>query len=143
MSRKKIEFPNESEDEYVWDKKKIIIGIVVLVFLLIGGFIAHQLLLGQSLNPLSLIPKRIQQEVQGVSSQGTNDTTSQNNFTLPSQQDVQQKVQQIQQQVTHLNLQEVASSSPQIQQIIQQIQSIPQQSTGQFKDACVRLCNNL
>lgn len=144
MPRKKVEFPeDEKEEKYeeVWDFRKIIAGVVILILLLFGGFVAKRMLLHESVSPSSFIPKM--PSVKGLSTFNAPDTVSHVKITLPSQQDVQNQVQTIQQQVTHLNVAEIASSSPQVQQILKQIENLPSGPEGQVKEACMRLCNNL
>src|SRR6185312_3377779 len=144
MARKKTEFPSEEDElEEVWDFRKIGIGIVILVILLLGGYIAKRLILGQSISPQAMVPKIPSlQTVLGKSTQNTNNAQPVNvSFSLPTQQDVQQKMNQIQQQVTHLNVADVASSSPQIQAVLQQIQNLPGASTNQVKQECYRICD--
>lgn len=146
MARKKAEFPSEEDEfEEVWDFRKIGIGIVLVILLLVGGYIAKRLILGQSIAPAAMVPKIPSlQTVLGKSTQSdTNPKPVNVSFSLPTQQDVQQKVAQIQQQVTHLNVADVASSSPQIQAVLQQIQNLPGASTNQVKQECYRLCDQL
>lgn len=144
MPRKKPEFAEEKEEKYeeVWDIRKIIIGVVVLLLLIVGGVFAKKLYFHESLSPSSFIPKM--PSVKGLSTfNAPADQVSHVKITLPSQQDVQNQIQTIQQQVTHLNVAEIASSSPQVQNIIKQIENLPSGPESQVKDACMRLCNNL
>lgn len=143
MPKKKVEFPSEKDDyEEVWDFRKIAIGVVIVIILLIGGYIAKRLILGESLNPSDMIPKMSSfNKVLGTSTDVAKPVNV--SFSLPTQDAVQQQVKQIQQQVTHLNIQEIASSSPEVKQILQQIQSLPNQTSDQAKQMCYRLCNNL
>lgn len=142
MPKKKAEFQSEEQEEYVWDFRKIGIGIVVLLLLIFGGLVAKRLIMGQSVAPESFIPHVSLPSVKGASTDPA-DTPATQTFSLPTQQDVQQQVQQIQQQITHLDVQEIASSSPQVQQVLQQIQNLPKQSSDQVKQACYRLCDGL
>lgn len=152
MPRKKIiEFPEDEKEEKkgkdyeeVWDIKKIAIGVIVLVLLIVGGLVLKRIIFHESLSPSSFIPKVSFPSVKGIST-NPNDQTQITHLriSLPSQQDVQNQIQNIQQQVTHLNVAEIASSSPEVQAVLKQIENIPNQGTNQAKDACIRLCNNL
>lgn len=144
MSKKKPEFADEQEEKYeeVWDIRKVIAGVVLLLVLIVGGVIGKRLLFHESISPDSFIPKL--PSVKGISTNfNAPDAVSHVKISLPSQHDVQDQIQTIQEQVTHLNVADVASSSPQVQEIIKQLQEIPAGSVNQVKDACVRLCNNL
>ncbi|HYK08102.1 MAG TPA: hypothetical protein VEW42_01230 [Candidatus Eisenbacteria bacterium] len=144
MPRKKPEFaddPQEEKYEEVWDIRKIIAGVFLLLLLIVGGIVAKRILFHESLDPMSFVPKM--PSVKGIATFNAPDVASHVKITLPSQGDVQNQIQNIQQQVTHLDVAEVASSSPQVQQIIKQLQQIPAGSVNQVKDMCVRLCNNL
>lgn len=141
MPRKKPEFadePKEEKYEEVWDLKKVIIGIIVLLLLILGTTIGLRLYLHQSISPSSFVPHFT--SVQGTA---TGPTSAPVHISLPSAQDVQGQIQTIQQQVSNLNVAEIASTSPQIQAVLKQIENIPSGPESQVKDACQRLCNNL
>ena len=145
MPRKKAEFiePKEIEEKFVevWDSRKVIAGIVVLLLLIFGGIVGKRILFHESLAPQSFIPKM--PSVKGLQTFNAPDQVSHVKITLPSQGDVNNQIQNIRNQVSNLNVTEIASSSPQVQQILQQIENIPAGPVGQVKEACMRLCNNL
>ncbi|HSD98371.1 MAG TPA: hypothetical protein VLB73_01565 [Patescibacteria group bacterium] len=145
MPRKKPEFADDTKEEKyeeVWDFRKILIGVVLLILLIFAGLIAKRLILHESLSPSSFVPKM--PSVKGLSTfNAPVDQVSHVKITLPSQQDVQNQIQTIQQQVGNLNVAEIASSSPQVQQVLKQIENLPSGPEGQVKEACMRLCNNL
>ena len=147
MPKKKIEFPEDEKEEKfedVWDIRKVLVGLVVLVLLIFGGLVAKRILLHESIAPETFIPHISLPSVLGTNTGPTDSTqVSHIKISLPNQEQVQNQIQTIQQQVTHMNVQEIATSSPQVQQILKQIQDLPGQGTSQVKDACVRLCNNL
>lgn len=142
MSKKKVEYAGDEQYEEIWDKKKIAIAGIILLFLLAAGFGVKQYLLPKA---EQVFPTLKSAQVQGISTQDTSSSGRNNSshFTLPSADNVQQQVQAIQQEVTHLNVADIASSSPQVQQVIQQLQQLPQQPVNQAKDACIRLCSQL
>lgn len=151
MPKKKVEFPEDNEEdedkgkyEEVWDFKKIIIGVVIVLLLIAGGLVAKRLYFHESISPSSFVPKVSFPSVKG-SATGPSDTTqiTHMKISLPSQQEVQSQIQNIQQQVTHLDLNEIASSTPQVKEILQQIQDLPKEGTSQVQQACMRLCGNL
>lgn len=120
-----------------WDKKKIAVGISVLVLLIAAGVAVKQYVL-----PTLGITNN-QQAVQGAEDQAISPTDTPKTFSLPSVQDVSNQVQQLQQKVSGLTVAEVASSSPQIQQVIQQIQALPQMPSNAAKAACEQICSKL
>jgi len=148
MPKKKPEFPEdlprgkagEKEEKYeeVWDLRKVVAGVIILLVLIASGVVGLRLYLHQSIAPSSFIPK-----FSAVKGENTGPTSAPITISLPSAQDVQQQIQNVQQQVTHLNVADIASTSPQVQDILKQIENIPAGPENQVKDACVRLCNNL
>lgn len=141
MPKKKVTFAEDQEEEEVvevWDFRKIAVGIIFLILLVIGGIIGKRVLFHESLDPQSFIPQ-LPSMSQII---GRNDIPHQK-FRIPSSVDVQNQIQNLQQQVTHLNVQEVATASPQVQEVLKQLQALPAGPAGQVKAACMRLCNNL
>lgn len=143
MPKKKVEFPNEEEYEEVWDFRKVAIGVVILILLFVAGFIAKRIIMGESLDPATFIPKIPSVKGIFISTVPGDQTTSHMPISLPSQKDVTQKVQEIRQQVANLNIAEIASSSPQVQQVLKQLQQLPSYPADQAKQACMRVCNQL
>jgi len=124
-------------EEEIWDKKKIIAGIL-LFLILIGSIIGVK---------LYVLPKSIARHipigpaVEGASTSFISPTPA--SISLPTTEDLQKKILELQNQITHLNLNDIASSSPQIQQLIQQVQQLPKAPGNAAKEACVQLCNRL
>ena len=144
MPRKKPEFADEPKEEKyieVWDIRKIIAGVLVLLVLIVGGVVAKRIIFHESLSPSSFIPKM--PSVKGLQTFNAPDQVSHMKITLPSQGDVVNQVQNIRSQVSNLNMAEIASSSPQVQEVLKQIENLPNAGTNQAKEACMRLCNNL
>ena len=142
MPRKKVAFPEDAQEEKyeeVWDIRKIIAGVVILLLLIAGGIAAKELILGEKLH----VPTVSLPSVKGIQTFNAPDQVSHVKITLPSQQDVQNQIKNIQEQVGNINVAEIASSSPQVQQVLKQIENLPSGPESQVKDACMRLCNNL
>lgn len=136
--------------EEVWDKKKILVGILSLI--LAGGSVYGV--------KTFVLDKYIQGSVKGVSSKNekiflseenkpsvTESQTKESSFSLPSSEDVkagiQQKLDTIRQEVSGIKLEEIASSSPQIQKVINDIKSLEQYPRNQAKDLCNKICSGL
>ncbi len=131
-----------------WDKKKILIGVVIL-FLSGVGVVYGKYWYDQASAPKHLL------SVQGTSTDAVSvdspPTPTPGNqlfkLALPSSQDVSnsvnQQIQSLQDQVSQINVQELATTSPQIQSIIKQIEALPQIPGQTAKQACMQVCNNL
>ena len=131
MARKKV-FEEEPEEEFEWDKSRIIIFFVVLVVLIGGGLFAkHYFLDSKGI-------AKGQQSTVGVSLREENISSQ-----LPSSQDIQQKIADLQHQATKISVQDIASSSPQVQEVLQQLQKLPELPGDIAKQTCIQLCGKL
>ena len=126
--------PQEPFFEEHWDKRKIMIGLVIFGALL--GFGGYKIIPYMQ-NRLHTLHAKAQQEVAGAN------TLAQPHFTLPNTSTVQNSVANLEQQALHLNVQDVASSSPQIQQLIKALQNLKQLPENQAKAACMKLCSGI
>ncbi|MDO8639547.1 MAG: hypothetical protein Q7R53_01345 [bacterium] len=131
-----------------WDKKKIIFAITIILFILAGGFILKNLLLGKG-ESLNLNPKNFSLEsVKGLSTKKEEPVkeNKENSISLPSasslQTNLQQKIDSIKQEVNSLKIEDVASSSPQIQKIVDDIKSLESYPKNQAKEMCQKVCNS-
>lgn len=114
-------------EEEVWDKKKLIIGIVIVLFL--GLFIYFGILnTGEKPSP----------NIRGESVK-VQDAASKINL----RKDVNNKLEEIKQNADEINVAEIASSSPQIQKVINDIKNLQNLPSNQARDACLKICGNL
>jgi len=138
------------DEEVVWDKKKIIFGVVsAFVLLGVGIYFLKPYIFSQQ-NTAPQVYKKPEKvgEVAGVN---TGKNINQKNesesapttgsFSIPSAGDVQAKIATIQQQITHLDAGQIASSSPQVQKIIQDIQNLQEYPKNQAKEMCQQICS--
>lgn len=124
-----------------WDKKKIIIFFVVLVFLA-GVAVGVKVLFFKDVNLVKLLPlkttvkenKSEQKKVLGE--QETFSTQKINNA-------LEEKLESVKEQVSNLNISNVASSSPQIKKVIEDLQSLQSLPKNQAKDACRKICDGI
>lgn len=139
MPKKKISFAEDQEEEVVevWDFRKIAVGIIFVILLIIGGIVGKRILFHESLDPQSLVPK-----LPSLTSVIGN-TAPHQKFKIPSSADVQNQIQNLQQQVTHLNVNDIATASPQVQEVLKKLEAIPAGPVGEVKAACIRLCSQL
>src|SRR5258706_15311428 len=122
-----------SMEEEVWDKKRVVIGVGILVLLIVGFVFGKN-----DFFPQQNVPLVKQMKVKGAQTE-----KSFSSLSLPSVSDITEKIQKIQDQVTHVNIGDIASSSPQIQQIMQEIQNLPNLPKSVAKQACETLCSKL
>jgi len=132
MARKKI-FEEEPEEEFEWDKPRIITFLVVVLLLIGGGIVAKHYFL-DSHDTLA----RGQQSAGGVSLQEGNISSQ-----LPSSQDIQQKIADLQHEATSISVQDIASSSPQVQEVLKQLQKLPDLPGNIARQTCIQLCGKL
>lgn len=112
--------------EESWNKKRVGIAFIVLLFLA-GGAIY---LLRNSLF-FNTKPQVAQnQKVLSVSDYNLEDV-------------VQKQMQMIKQQAANINVEEIASSSPQIQNLINDLKALQNLPKDKVKEACYNICKGL
>lgn len=140
--REKVKEEEKVVEQEEWDNTRIIIGGIVFLLLIIGGFLGKNYILDYF--GIKDQPVAFHQGAQTVNvSPGESATVPHVQYSLPSTADVTNKIHDLQQQVSHINIAEVASSSPEIQQLIQQLESLPQMPGNAAKQACINVCNKL
>ena len=117
----------KSEDG-TWDKKKIVIAVLLVVLIL--GFGVKKFLIDTHRLDFS-------KEVKGVS---TNSNPSIPNLDL--QKILQDKLEEIKKGVSNLNLSDVASSSPQFRKALNDLKSLEQYPKNQAKEMCQKICSS-
>lgn len=123
----------DEEEDLVWDKKRILIGIGIILILLIGAreiktrFFPETSILGESTTKKANDIRK-----PDVSSPDLN-ISSQVNTSL---EDVKENI-------GNIDPEEVATSSPQIQKVLRDIQGIKNLPVEKAKDACYNICSRL
>ncbi len=123
----------KEEDELVWDKKRIVIAIVLVLFILFGVrqvkgmFFPNTNILGES-----TIKKASEIDRPEVDGAGT---------SLES--NVSSKFDDIKNNIVNLDPEEVASSSPQIQKVLNDIQGIKNLPADQARNTCMKICSGI
>lgn len=113
-----------------WNKKRIFIGVFLLVALIAGWYFFKTRILDEN---LSLQTKSIK----GIS---TAEKTTEPPFRTNIQDAIKEKINSLKQEVAGLNISEIASSSPQVQKILNDIKSLEQYPTNQVKEICKKIC---
>ena len=124
----------ELKEEYVWDKKKIILFLVFLVVLVAIGYELKKSFFNNSSNnaPLNLAKNN----VKGASTQ---------NFTPVEgiKQGIQNEINSLRSEAQNINIVDIASSSPQVQKVINDLKALQNYPSNQLKDTCQKICNGL
>jgi hypothetical protein len=123
----------KKEDEYEWDKKRIlIVGFSVIVVLALAVELKRMFLPNTSILGDSTVKKASEVEKPKVK---------------PPSVDLQSKVgaslADIKNNIANLDPEEVASSSPQIQKVLQDMQGIKDLPKDEAKNACMRICSGI
>lgn len=143
--------PLEPEVE-AWDKKKIMIAVIILLAIIGIGYKAKVLVLGKNQsNSAQTFSKS--SAVAGANTEDQSDSS--NDTQIPSfsfspqtmqttiQSSAQEKLNDIKKQVADINIQDIASSSPQVQKVINDLKSLENYPRDQAKQMCENICKNL
>ena len=114
-------------EKEVWDKKKLIIGILGILFLIVFVYFG-----------ILNVGEKSSQNIIGESTK-VQDTASKINL----RKDLNNKLEEIKQNADDINIVEIASSSPQIQKVINDIKNLQNLPSNQARDACLKICGNL
>ncbi|MBI4089664.1 MAG: hypothetical protein HY424_03060 [Candidatus Levybacteria bacterium] len=123
------------EEVSVWNKKKIIAFVFLVILLAIGIYFFKTKVLGNK----SFSPSDILKSVKGTKSVKEENKT-QENLNTNIQKAVREKIESLKQEVSSLNIAEIASSSPQVQKILNDIKSLEQIPQTQVKEICKKVC---
>ena len=127
--------------EESWNKKRIIVGLVIL-FAATAGLTAFKVLV---LDKNQTSPQNIANKVTtGVQGASTNANTSSNGSTITGlKTNIQDQLNTIKQEASSINLTDIATSSPQVQKVIDDIKSIQNLPRSQAKSFCEQVCGGL
>lgn len=124
----------EIEQDFEWDKKRILIGLGILTVIIIAGFEFKGLFLNKNGNVLGETNINKPSEIEKP------------NVKPPSinfQSEVGSTIADIKENIGQLDTREIASSSPQIQKVLQDIQGIKDLPSSQAKEMCLKICSGI
>lgn len=133
-----------------WDKKKIIIFLLIGATLIFGAYGAKVYVLGAN-STVSPTKKSLEPAVEGASTTSENapQLSRENKTQAPVQplssvrSAVMDQLETLKQQVTNINPEEIASSSPQVRKVLEDLKSIQQYPKNQAKEICQNICSSL
>ncbi len=118
-----------------WDLKKVAIGFLFIILILIG--IGYVIVHSNIYPPIAKILSRHSSgAVEGASTQAEGVAT-------PSAVNITNKLNSLKKEITHLNVGDIAKNSPQIQKIQRDFQSLENLPGKQAKQACLQICSGL
>lgn len=134
-----------------WDKKKIIVAVLLLLSFSGTAFAAKKYVLSNEMT--SPVRKSVVEsvgEVAGAITENKNidlkeDNNQKSPFSFSSsgiQEVVQEKLATLKNQVSSLSVDEIASASPQVQKIINDIKALQDYPKNQAKEFCENVCKN-
>jgi hypothetical protein len=134
LEEKKLRSRKKSdEDELVWDKKRVIIaiGLVILAIIFVkeikDNFFPNYSILGES--TVKKVAEVKKPEIESPD--------------LNLQSKVSNSLDDIKDNISSIDPEEVATSSPQIQKVLRDIQGIKNLPVDKAKEACYKVCSNL
>ena len=123
----------KEEDELIWDKKRLVIAFVLVLFILFaarqvkGMFFPNTNILGES-----TVRKASEIDRPNVDGSG-----------IDIESNVTSRFQDIKSNIINLDPEEVASSSPQIQKVLNDIQGIKDLPADQARNTCMKICSGI
>jgi hypothetical protein len=123
----------EDVDQYIWDKKRIIIALgMIIVLFILAGEIKNRFYPDVNILGESTTKKLSQIEKPDVRSP---------NLNLGDQ--VNTSLEDVKSNIENIDPADVASSSPQIQKVLRDIQGLKNLPTDKARDACFRICEGI
>lgn len=124
----------KKKEEIEWDKKKIIIFLAVVLFLLIGAYVLKSIILGENTSTKNS-QNSFQQGIKGVDIQESPQQSLRNN--------VRDQIENLKEEAQNIDIVDIASSSPQVQKVINDLKAIQNYPSNQIRQACEKVCSGL
>ncbi len=121
----------EVKFEESWNKKRILIALLAIVFLGSSVYIFKG----------NLFPQN--KKLASKPSSGSKESTASSNSEPNIQNVLGSQIESIKKEAGNLNIGEIASSSSQVQKILNEIRNLQNLPGNQLKDACLKICNGL
>ena len=124
----------EIEQDFEWDKKRILIGLSIFAVIVIAAFELKGLFLNKNGNVLGETNINRSSEIEKPNVKPPN---------INFKSEVGSTIADIKKNIGQLDTREVASSSPQIQKVLQDIQGIKDLPSSQAKEMCLKICSGI
>ncbi len=124
----------EIEQDFEWDRKRILIGLGILSVIAIAAFELKGLFLNKNGNVLGETNINKSSEIEKPNVKPPN---------INLQSEIGSTIANIKKNIGQLDTREVASSSPQIQKVLQDIQGIKDLPSSQAKEMCLKICGGI
>ncbi|KKQ34567.1 MAG: hypothetical protein US51_C0034G0006 [Microgenomates group bacterium GW2011_GWA2_37_6] len=124
----------EIEQDFEWDRKRILIGLGILSVIAIAAFELKGLFLNKNGNVLGETNINKSSEIEKPNVKPPN---------INLQSEIDSTIANIKKNIGQLDTREVASSSPQIQKVLQDIQGIKDLPSSQAKEMCLKICSGI
>jgi hypothetical protein len=123
----------QREEKIEWDKKKIALFFIALMFLLGAGIIFKNMIFQDQ--ETSSSPTSIARSVKGAQTQS---------LPLPDiKKNIQNQIDNLKTEAQNINIVDVATSSPQVQKVINDLKAIQDYPKNQLRQTCEKICNGL
>lgn len=137
---------DKTESRETWNKKRIVITLLIVFGLL--GFLFKTFVLSKNkdLFNMKLMSANFLKSVKGISTQEVKTkglSSKSKNASLPIQAVIKEKLDELKKEVNSLNVVDIASSSPQVQRIINDLNVLRQYPVNEAKDICKKICGGL
>lgn len=131
------------EVEESWNKKRIITAFIVVVFFLVtGGYFLKERILDKSLDffrKKSVLSSK-SEEAKDQSSKKNGDATG---LDIDLQKALREKLDALKREVANLNIADIATSSPQVIKVLNDLNALKDYPRNEAKDICEKLCRGL
>jgi peptidoglycan hydrolase CwlO-like protein len=127
-------FMKELKEEEQWDKKKIILFVILFFVLVAIGYELKRNFLDKNSNssPVGLAKN----DVKGASTQAFSPVQS-------IKQNIQSQINSLRNEAQSINFVDIASSSSQVQKVINDLKALQNYPSNKLKDVCEKVCSGL
>lgn len=117
-------------EEESWNKKRVLLGFVVLAVLIAGALTFKSLVLDKNQGPKTAV-------------EGASVSVENTPSPIPIKANIQDQIDTLQKEASNINITDIATSSPQVQKVLNDLKSIQGLPQNQAKSFCQQVCNNL
>lgn len=136
-------------EEHTWNKKRIAIGVAVVILLVVGAIYLKVSVLGADTEMVKRESVETAGLVRGAKTEekSTSGESAGSSLSPLSKESIQEgfsdKLADIKEQVNNLDIKDIAESSPQYQKAVEDLQSLQSLPKNEAKKACLSICENL